>query len=68
MIEITIEKLNKINQILMILNEDFKDDSKKLITYVEEISQLYSEREPSEIPANFKDDEAKIFYDTDVIQ
>jgi len=44
----TTEHINFINKILMILNQDFKDDTKKLINYVEEISQLYSDIEPSD--------------------
>ena len=55
----TTEHINKINKILMILNQDFKDDTKKLINYVEEISQLYSEQEPSDDQGLVAEDEAK---------
>ena len=45
LVETTLENINKINKILMILNQDYIDDSKKLINYVKEISQLYSGQE-----------------------
>ena len=57
--ETTTEHINKINKILMILNQDFKDDTKKLINYVEEISQLYSDIEPSDDQGLVAEDEAK---------
>lgn len=45
LVETTLENINKINKILMIVNQDYIDDSKKIINYVKEISQLYSKQE-----------------------
>ena len=45
LVETTLENINKINKILMIVNQDYIDDSKKIINYVKKISQLYSEQE-----------------------